>query len=574
MKLGQHTLDPQQLATSVWSLFGARGSGKTNGAGVIAEGIMDAGIPVVVIDQVGVWFGLRLKPDGKTPSRFKMPILGGAHGDIALAPTSGRQVAEALATSQSSAILDVSQLRKGERARFCADFGEAFLHAKKAAPSAVCLILEEAQEVIPQVMRFASPDIARCLGAFEDIGSVGRNFGIGLGILSLRPQKTNKEVANLSETVFGFRMGGPSERKAVAEWVQEKGAPGRDEVAGELPGLARGTAILWSILFGIYGKVALPLKSTYDASSTPGAGRAAVKTAPLDLDALEKAMATVVADAKANDPRALKETIADLKRQLAARAPAAPPAKVVEKKVIGEAALKRLEATATRFDQALIRLEQMATVVKRDIAELAALARPALPVPDSRTIAVRREPTVTHELARRAPLHNGHAAPPRSPSRPVAADGRTLGAGEIKVLTAIAQHAGGCTREQLTVLTAYRRSSRDTYLQKLRSAGLIDETGNRFIATSAGVEAIGPSFEPLPTGDALREHWMTTLPAGEKAVLGVVCGNYPREVSRDDISDATAYRRSSRDTYIQKLAARQLVEATREGVRASAQLFG
>ena len=42
--------------------------------------------------------------------------------------------------------------------------------------------------------------------------------------------------------------------------------------------------------------------------------------------------------------------------------------------------------------------------------------------------------------------------------------------GEIKILTAVAQHPGGVTREQLSVLTGYKRSSRDTYLLRLKAA--------------------------------------------------------------------------------------------------------
>ena len=44
---------------------------------------------------------------------------------------------------------------------------------------------------------------------------------------------------------------------------------------------------------------------------------------------------------------------------------------------------------------------------------------------------------------------------------------------------------------------------------------------------------------------------------------------------RDEISDATGYKRSSRDTYLQRLSSRRLVESVgRSGVKASDALFG
>jgi DNA helicase HerA-like ATPase len=139
-----------ELATEVIASLANRGGGKSNGAAVIVEGLLRAEIPVVVIDYVGIWSSLRLKTDGKTPSEFFIPVLGGPHGDIPLAPSAGAVVAEALAEGQSSAVLDVSSFSKADRCRFAADFAESFFRAKKKHPGPVQLVLEEAQRYIPQ----------------------------------------------------------------------------------------------------------------------------------------------------------------------------------------------------------------------------------------------------------------------------------------------------------------------------------------------------------------------------------------------------------------------------------------
>jgi DNA-binding IclR family transcriptional regulator len=141
------------------------------------------------------------------------------------------------------------------------------------------------------------------------------------------------------------------------------------------------------------------------------------------------------------------------------------------------------------------------------------------------------------------------------------------------VLTAIAQHPGGVTREQLTVLTGYKRSTRDTYIQRLGERRHVGMDGDRVVATQAGVDALGASFEPLPTGDALRLHWLQRLPEGERRVLEVVVQAYPKAVEREVISQATDYARSSRDTYLQRLGARRLIVTERGQVRASEELF-
>jgi len=141
------------------------------------------------------------------------------------------------------------------------------------------------------------------------------------------------------------------------------------------------------------------------------------------------------------------------------------------------------------------------------------------------------------------------------------------------ILTAVAQHRDGVTREQLTVLTGYKRSTRDTYLQRLRASGFVEEYGSMVHATEAGVRELGADFQPLPTGEKLRLYWLSKLPEGERKILDVVCCNYPKAISRDLISERTGFKRSTRDTYIQRLGARKLVHTTRGDVTASKELF-
>jgi DNA-binding IclR family transcriptional regulator len=146
--------------------------------------------------------------------------------------------------------------------------------------------------------------------------------------------------------------------------------------------------------------------------------------------------------------------------------------------------------------------------------------------------------------------------------------------GEAACLAAIAQHPEGADREQLTVLTGYKRSSRDTYLQRLREKGMIQPGGVEFLATAAGFAALGADFTPLPTGSALRGHWMGRLPEGERRVLEHLVAAHPDGVARDELDEATGYKRSSRDTYLQRLGSRRLVVSEPGSrVRASDMLF-
>ena len=121
-----------------------------------------------------------------------------------------------------SVVLDVMHFRKAERTRFATAFAEQFFHRKKTARTACHLFIEEAQAYLPQMVR---GDEARMVGVFEDIGKVGRNYGIGNSLISQRPQAINKDVLNQVEVLLAFQTNGPQERKAIAGWTAENTTP-------------------------------------------------------------------------------------------------------------------------------------------------------------------------------------------------------------------------------------------------------------------------------------------------------------------------------------------------------------
>ena len=154
------------------------------------------------------------------------------------------------------------------------------------------------------------------------------------------------------------------------------------------------------------------------------------------------------------------------------------------------------------------------------------------------------------------------------------AGGKSLPIGERAILIACAQFPDGLRREQMTVITGYKRSSRDAYIQRLREKGFLIQAGDRFIPSEEGADELGENFEPLPTGGALQRYWIDTLPKGESAILVHLIEYHPDAVSRDRLTELTGYQRSSRDAYIQRMGAKEIVKITDKGmVRASDNLF-
>jgi DNA-binding IclR family transcriptional regulator len=149
----------------------------------------------------------------------------------------------------------------------------------------------------------------------------------------------------------------------------------------------------------------------------------------------------------------------------------------------------------------------------------------------------------------------------------------SLPVGESATLRALIQYPDGLRRSQLTVLTGYKRSTRDAYIARLRDKGYVTASNDKVWATGTGIGAL-PDAEPLPTGEALREFWYRELPEGERVLLQYLVTAYPDAAEKTTIGDATGYKRSTRDAYLSRLTAKQLVvDAGHGAIRASETLF-
>lgn len=318
LKLAEDLVLPaDEAVTQKYGFIGRSGSGKSYAAMRLAELFLECGAQIIALDWVGIWWSLRLAADGKHPGFPHVYIFGGEHKDVDLLPESGALIADLVVDKHLSVVLDVMHFRKAERTRFATAFAEQFFHRKKTARTACHLFIEEAQAYLPQFVR---GEEARMVGVFEDIGKVGRNYGIGNSLISQRPQAINKDVLNQLEVLLAFQANGPQERKAIAGWTAENTSAGA-AMMQELPKLRVGHALVWSPQWlRIAQPAAISRRVTYDASSTPTQRAKAVaptKLAPEELAQLGEQMAATIERAKADDPRELKKQIAGLTKRLA-----------------------------------------------------------------------------------------------------------------------------------------------------------------------------------------------------------------------------------------------------------------
>lgn len=553
LKLSADLSLPLDAVTQTFAFLARRGAGKTYGASKLCEEMMLADAQCVVIDPIGSWYALRIGDDGKTKG-FPVAVFGGLHGDLPLTPESGPLLAELIVDRAISAVLDVSMMRKGDRKRFAAEFAERLFERKKSKRSPLHLFIEEAQVFVPQRVM---PDEARMLGAFEDLVKLGRNFGIGVTLISQRPQSVNKDALNQTECLVVLQTSGSQERKALKEWIVDQGLD-VGELIDTLPGLQKGEAWVWSPSWlGTTKRIRIGQKRTFNASATPEAGQKAESRplAPVDLEHLREAMKATVDAASASDPKALKARIVALERQLAAKpAAVAQPVKTVERPVLSAEQLKAFETISSRLSEDANRvLNALKPVADAMYVVRAAVLGPRVPtlLDATRTMARKTAP-----------------APARQPSA------GELGRGERAMLEALAsRHPTALTRNQVALLSGYTASGGTfaKYLSTLKAQGLVEVRGDELSVTAAGLAAAGPVD---PVADVVGM-WREKLGGGEQKLFDELVNAYPAAVDRVSLGSRTGYESSGGTfaKYVSTLRSIGVVEGYDGGLRASADLF-
>lgn len=461
-------LPTDEAASQKYAFIGRSGSGKTYAAGKLVELLIGAGSQVVIVDPVGVWFGLRLASDGKSAG-LQIPIFGGQRGDIPLEPTAGAVVADLVASRQASLVLDVSEMTGGEQRRFVADFAESLLRAKKRNRSSVLIVWEESQEFCPERV---FKDSARMVGAMQRLVKIGRNFGVGTALLTQRPQAVSKEILNQTETLFVFQTTGPHERKAVEGWIVEH-AIDLKKFVDELPALDRGTGYAWSPQWlRKFLKVRVRAKLTFDASSTPTGQRSsrAIELAPIDLEKIQEAMAATVQRVKESDPRELRKRIAELERQVQEKPP-------IEARIV-----ERVEVPVLKNEQ-LLRLESATSAIAS--------------AGDALAMAAQEIHETIKKIAGSKAINANHILPSPKPAQHREVNGtadNSVGTGGLRrILVALAQRPGrGLTNRQIGLRAGLSSGSGtfSTYLSRARAAGWIADNGDVRLITEIGLNAL------------------------------------------------------------------------------------
>jgi uncharacterized protein len=558
--LGSDFYVPEDAITQTFAIFGKRGSGKSNAGTVLAEAMFKAHLPFVVLDPVDAWWGLKSSFDGKGPG-LAVYVFGGPHADLPLNPTAGAMMADVMVEHRISAVLSFKGWTGGERTRFASDFAARLL-AKNAEPLHV--FLEEADAFIPQ-RPFKGEEVM--LGNFDRMVRWGRQSGIGCTLITQRSAKVNKDVTTQAETLISFRVIGPQDRDAIDNWIKfHAGEEKRQEVLSSIATLKDGQAWVWSPEWlEILRKVSFRRRETYDSAATPKPGEkrpAPKELAQVDLERLTKQMEATVEAAKANDPKELKRTVADLRRQLAQR----PKETKVETK------MERVEVPI--LDPAVA--DQLADAIRAMRAPVDTIARVAAEI----TEALNR--ARFHPQPRPASRLTEHPIISRPRPEMAVDTGFRASGGQQRILNVLAwlESVGvhQAERSQVAALSdlAPKAGTYSTYLSRLQSAGLVEHHNRMLRLTEAGRASADPMAAPQTTEELHRQVFQK-LGGGMERILRELVTVYDDELSKDELAARTELTANAGtfSTYLSRLRSLGFIEQTSRGggYRAASVLF-
>lgn len=553
---------PLNAVTEVISVLATRGAGKSFGSADIIEELYAAALQFVVIDPMGVYWGLRSSYDGKKAG-LSIIVLGGDHGDVPLEPTSGKLIADVVVDSGHSFVIDLSLFdSKAEQVRFMEAFLERIFYRKGPIENRtpLMIVVDEADEFAPQK---PDKDETRMLGHMIRLAKRGRTRGIGLISLTQRSADFSKAVLALSSAVFFMRTADPRDRKAIKDWLAGQAAHLIALVDTKFPKLETGQALIYSphwLRLEDPLEIKFRMIRTFDSYKTPEPGEIRVapkKVAQIDLAALGADIAATVERAKANDPEELRRVNAELQRKLA------ESQKVIDRL---EQAVKEAEASVESVIEEVTvpvfedgELEQLGKLagtlssVGADIGDAAKSISTAVERAAAEVVSRVREIERVEKQARRPAA----VPPPTAPSRPApearehAGENGGVPKPQQKILDALGWYeALGVmqpTRAQVALIAGYSATSGGyaNLLGKLSTGGLVNYPSSGRVSLTEDGRPLATDPGLPSTNEGVQAEVLRRLPGPQATLLRALIARWPKSITREELASECGYSPTS-----------------------------
>ncbi|ELY87912.1 hypothetical protein C483_16433 [Natrialba hulunbeirensis JCM 10989] len=267
-----------ELLTGRGFVTGKSGSGKSNTASVIAEELLEAGFPLLIVDTDGEYYGLK--------EEYEMLHAGADEEcDIQIGPEHAEQMATLALEENVPVILDVSgYLDEDVANELLRKIARQLFVKEKKLKKPFLLVVEEVHEYIPE-----GGGVGETGNLLIKISKRGRKHGLGILGISQRPADVKKDFITQANWLVWHRLTWDNDTKVVGRIIDT-------EYSEMVSDLDDGQAFVQTDWTDIdVRKVQFRRKRTFDAGATPG------------LDDFERPELKSVSDALVGDLQDISE---------------------------------------------------------------------------------------------------------------------------------------------------------------------------------------------------------------------------------------------------------------------------
>lgn len=559
--------DPVQYASQGNAILGIRDSGKTVTAEGRAEKLMDAGIPITVIDPIGRWRFLRVPGTG---AGYPIVVAGGMEGDLPLTPANAEALIRAAMKNRVSIVFDLyaMDISKADWRRICEAVIRTMLYENKQY-GLRHIFIEEAAEFAPQRVQ---PGQGQVYAEVEKLARMGGNALLGYTLINQRAEEVNKAVLELCDTLILHRQKGRNSLTALEKWLKVAGTKVEaKKIVDTMPMLRQGEAWAWISSSDKPLRIQFPLKRSFvpDRRSMVGASLAAEAVSP-DVETFIKAM---------KDALAAGDLVDEIKRDKAAPKvlPAPQPIDVeaIRNEAHTEGYHQGYAAAAMQAQDGISRLRQSLTDANEagrvQIEQLLALFAPSTGLHPRQ----QANGNADHIGAARGLIKRDDVA--RAQITSVMSDTRRgAGGAELRILRVLAARSPArFTKAQWATLAGMKRTGGtwQTYVSRLRQAGYIEERDGLFGLTGAGAKAAG--HVSRPSAGTVIEDWKIALGSGPSKMIDQLVAAHPHGMDRANLADRVGMTAGGGtfQTYLSRLKSNGLIDVDKRRIKATETLF-
>ena len=537
-----YSIPVSDYATQGVAILGIRDSGKSYTAMKVAEQLMDAGIPIIAFDPVGIWRFLKVPAAGG--KGYPIVVAGGNEPDIEITAQTAPEIIRAAMKEGVSLVIDLYSMdlaAKSTWRKIVQDAVHILMYENKNyGPRHI--FLEEAAEFIPQRL---GPAHGPVYAEIEKLARMGRNASLGYTLINQRAEEVNKAILEICERSLLHKQVGKNSMLSLKKWFDVRQMSGTDDIVKSLSSLKQGECWVVGEALEPHKIQVLPKSSMHPNPRTGGLSSTKVPTA-MDpgkfIAKMQKHLTKKEKAVKGEEVRVVKTgKIVDVEG--------------MKKKIIEQAGqIHNLTKLNIQQDRDIQQYKNKLAKIK----EFCEVLPDRIPVVDMK-------PTVPFPIS----------TPAKSAGSISVSGLNSLvqKSGEKRMLHVIAAHNTPVNKWRIARLAGLSASSGSfgTYMASLKRAGFIRSEGLDFLITPEGLDQVG-HVDPLPEGEALLEMWCQNIGAasGASRILRVL---YEAQgfVSKADVADKAGLSAGSGSfgTYIATLKRNGLIITMQGGFKIS-----